>query len=1279
MKKGLLVLLCVFALLEAKAQNSSWVYDFGTASAAPYTSTTYSSVYLPAPVTGGGNSGVRASSATEGSVELTTAGIAGGTGSELKMTSGTTATGAKFGLAPFAGTTVATFQCKINISSGTNGRFLLYFGNGSNFTGGSGISVPQTFAALRLSPTSTAVGLDWLSSSTSPNYTTTGLSQTTISKNQAYTLKFFMNNSNSVASYITGSGATLTTYNLAAGTFDIWIDNVKVLTNADPGTGLLPQGTVINGINLVNLVAGSSAPVMYIDDISYTNFLIATPPVIVPPPVVTNTILNVDYETGTLNSGITGLGVTNATAADAAYMVSPGATGNYAIAHKMVYGDSTYVSDGSYRSESDAVDIKSARYFPGDERRYEFSVLLKDWTPWVTDPTKETNIFQLKVSGNSTSGSGVPLQLRTTRNAMRLRYEGSSSIKDIILDLQPLVNQWLQFRIDVLWKDDATGYMRTYMKLPGESNYTLVDEKTNYRTFAGDVSVGNIGYIKWGGYILPEGFTRIIYHDDIRIFELNNTSNPVALWDNPITDNNPAYLPSPYSPANDVLATNVVSNSTSPSSDFSRSTLTPAGNATLSGRYLLGGWATGSTGIPSPFDDTEYYEFKIAPQPGYKLNLKNMTFYWRTGGATNPNTYVLRSSLDNFTSNISAPVTVSDDAANTSNFGNSSIYDLANISTTSEITFRMYWYGAATAGTLVGIDNFAFNGNVYEVESSLQMTAKNNVTKNTDNAVCTYTAQGNEFDTTATGNCGSIAYSYVLSGATTTSGTGSLANKVFNKGTTTVSWIAVDQCDSVTKTFNVTVKDEEKPLITIPTNISMNNDAGQCGVTATLSNPIVSDNCGIASIVSNAPAIFPVGVTTVTWTVKDVNDNTNTTTQTVTVTDNELPTITATTAINTINDAGQCGATVVLETPNTSDNCGVASIRNDAPVSFPLGTTTIIWTVKDVNGNTNTATQTVTVTDAEAPTVSSTASVALCHEASSNYNIPAATATDNCNIGNITYQITGATTRNGNGLDASGNFNVGTSTITWTVTDNAGNSSTTATAVTINSEVSANIADVYAVSPGGKANTIYLGYGPSSLTLTATPANGTAPYTYLWSNGATTASIMVNPSLAGVDSYTATITDALGCSVTVTKQITVTDILCADGKVKICHSSNPNHDKSLCISTSGVSDHLAHGCYLGSCSTLSSRGITAIAKEEANEFMVIVAPNPSKTEFQINVTGDPVETVFVRVFDISGRRISLLKANAGQTITTGGELIAGIYLAEITQGKNTKTVKLIKQ
>src|SRR3569833_2600978 len=45
-------------------------------------------------------------------------------------------------------------------------------------------------------------------------------------------------------------------------------------------------------------------------------------------------------------------------------------------------------------------------------------------------------------------------------------------------------------------------------------------------------------------------------------------------------------------------------------------------------------------------------------------------------------------------------------------------------------------------------------------------------------------------------------------------------------------------------------------------------------------------------------------------------------------------------------------------------NCGVHSVSNDHPSSsYPVGTTTVTWTVTDVHGNTNTATQTVTVTN----------------------------------------------------------------------------------------------------------------------------------------------------------------------------------------------------------------------------------------------------------------------------------------------------------------------------
>ncbi|MHA7822269.1 heparin lyase I family protein [Chryseobacterium arthrosphaerae] len=230
-------------------------------------------------------------------------------------------------------------------------------------------------------------------------------------------------------------------------------------------------------------------------------------------------LLNVNYENNTLNSGITGVNPTNATASDAVYMVQPGATGSYAAAHKVVYGDQGYYSNDNWRSESDADRFKAARFLPGDERRYEFSVLLKDWTPWKAgDPANETNIFQLKISG----GAGVPLQVRTQRNAMRLRFavENNVPVTDIIPDIRPYINQWIHFRIDVKWTDTATGYMKTYMKLPAQNDYVLVDHKENYRTYSGTGLGGQHGYIKWGIYVTPPDITRVAYHDDIKVIYL---------------------------------------------------------------------------------------------------------------------------------------------------------------------------------------------------------------------------------------------------------------------------------------------------------------------------------------------------------------------------------------------------------------------------------------------------------------------------------------------------------------------------------------------------------------------------------------------------------------------------------------------------------------------------------------------------------------------------------------------------------------------------------------
>jgi hypothetical protein len=80
------------------------------------------------------------------------------------------------------------------------------------------------------------------------------------------------------------------------------------------------------------------------------------------------------------------------------------------------------------------------------------------------------------------------------------------------------------------------------------------------------------------------------------------------------------------------------------------------------------------------------------------------------------------------------------------------------------------------------------------------------------------------------------------------------------------------------------------------------------------------------------------------------------------------------------------------------------------------------------------------------------ASQTFCETPGNDYTIPALVATGNCSGGplNITYEVTGATTRSGTGADASGIFNPGASTITWTVTDACGNTTSCTTTVTIN-------------------------------------------------------------------------------------------------------------------------------------------------------------------------------------------------------------------------------------
>ena len=269
------------------------------------------------------------------------------------------------------------------------------------------------------------------------------------------------------------------------------------------------------------------------------------------------------------------------------------------------------------------------------------------------------------------------------------------------------------------------------------------------------------------------------------------------------------------------------------------------------------------------------------------------------------------------------------------------------------------------------------------------------------------------------------------------------APATYAKGTTTVTWTATDAAGNVaTATQTVTVNDTELPAITAPAAIVVSTDAGQCSATnIALGTAAFGDNCAGATVSNNAPTAFAKGSTTVTWTATDAAGNTVSATQTVTVNDTQLPTITAPAAVSVSTDAGQCSATgVALGTATAGDNCAGVLVSNNAPATFAKGTTTVTWTATDAAGNVATATQTVTVSDTELPTIAAPVAVSVSTDAgqcsATNVTLGTATFGDNC---------AGVLVSN----NAPATFAKGSTTVTWTATDAAGNTATATQTVTV--------------------------------------------------------------------------------------------------------------------------------------------------------------------------------------------------------------------------------------
>jgi hypothetical protein len=159
------------------------------------------------------------------------------------------------------------------------------------------------------------------------------------------------------------------------------------------------------------------------------------------------------------------------------------------------------------------------------------------------------------------------------------------------------------------------------------------------------------------------------------------------------------------------------------------------------------------------------------------------------------------------------------------------------------------------------------------------------------------------------------------------------------------------------------------PSLTVPDDI-LNECTSPDGTPADLGTPVTSDVCDdTLNVTSDAPALYPLGDTSVEWTATDDSGNATSDIQNVTIVDTTPPSLTAPDDV-----LAECtspdGTPVDLGLPTVSDICDASvDVSNDAPALFPIGSTGVLWAATDDSGNQSTDGQSVTVQDTTPPEI----------------------------------------------------------------------------------------------------------------------------------------------------------------------------------------------------------------------------------------------------------------------------------------------------------------------
>jgi hypothetical protein len=271
------------------------------------------------------------------------------------------------------------------------------------------------------------------------------------------------------------------------------------------------------------------------------------------------------------------------------------------------------------------------------------------------------------------------------------------------------------------------------------------------------------------------------------------------------------------------------------------------------------------------------------------------------------------------------------------------------------------------------------------------------------------------------------------------------AGSLFALGSTTVTCTATDYQGNIgTSSFRIDVVDRTRPILNGAGDVVVEADSS-LGSIASLPNVTALDAVsGTLAVTCDATsgAQFGLGDTVVTCSAADAAGNSATTQYTVSVRDTrgpvvERPTVAAAEATSTQGATVNFGAVTAVD---TVDGPVAVSCAPGSGSVFALGVTTVSCSALDARGNTGSVAFPVSVVDTTAPQIVVPANITLRATSSTGASVPfTVQAVDIADgpVATTCSRTSGAV------------FPLGTTTVTCTSTDRAGNGGTASFTVTV--------------------------------------------------------------------------------------------------------------------------------------------------------------------------------------------------------------------------------------